>query len=145
MRDLTVEQHSTWNGLALNHPYRATTMSNPVIQHVQHALRCLCLVSEPFSYPLMSACCSLRSCSPFKTVLNKLGDSYQTYINTYQTHAMATCHRGTGQPLERVSNPPEQDTDIPSEHHHEVMDNFENVEHENHTTLETLTRELDHL
>ena len=25
------------------------------------------------------------------------------------------------------------------------MDNFENVEHENHTTLKTLTREFDYL
>ena len=28
-RDLTGEQHSTWNGLALNHPYRPYTASNP--------------------------------------------------------------------------------------------------------------------
>ena len=32
-----------------------------------------------------------------------------------------------------------------SEYHHEDMDNFENVEHENHTTLKTMTREVDHL
>ena len=30
--------------------------------------------------------------------------------------------------------PHEQDTEILSEYHHEDMDNFENVEHENHTT-----------
>ena len=41
--------------------------------------------------------------------------------------------------------PHEQDTDIPTKHHHEDMDYFENVEHENHTTLKTLTREFDHL
>ena len=93
----------------------------------------------------MSAHHSLRLHSPFKTVLNKLGDSYQTYVNTYKTHAMASCHGGTGQPLERDPSPHEQDTDNLCEYHHEDMDNFENVEHENHTTLKALTRRLDHL
>ena len=58
---------------------------------------------------------------------------------------MATCHGGTGQPLGEASAPHEQDTNIPIEHHHEDMDNFENVEHENHTTMKTLTREFDNL
>ena len=52
---------------------------------------------------------------------------------------MATCHRGTGQPLEENHAPKEWDNDIPTENHDENMDNFENVEHENHTTLKTLT------
>ena len=34
---------------------------------------------------------------------------------------------------------------ILSDHHHEDMDNFKNVEHENHTTLKALTRNLDDL
>ena len=72
----------------------------------------------------MSACCNLRSCSPLKTVLNKLGDSYQTYINPYETHAMATPHGGAGQPLDRDPTPHEQGTDILSNYHHEDMDNF---------------------
>ena len=58
---------------------------------------------------------------------------------------MATHHRGTGQPLERDPTPHEQDTDIPSDYHHEDMDNFENVEHRNHTILKAQTRDLDHL
>ena len=74
---------------------------------------------------------SLRSCSPLKSVFNKIGDPYQTYINTYKTYAMATHHRGTGQPLEEDPTPHEQDTDILKEYHHEDVDNFENVEHEN--------------
>ena len=82
---------------------------------------------------------------PLKTVLNKLGDSYQTYINTYKTHTMATHHGGAGEPLDRDSNPHEHSTDAPSNCNHEVMDNCENVEHENHTTLKTLTRNLDDL
>ena len=93
----------------------------------------------------MPACCNLRLCSPLKTVLNKLGDSYQTYINTYKTHAMATHHRGKGQPLDRDTTQHGQDTDILSDYHHEDMDNFENVEYENHTTLKALTRDLDDL
>ena len=34
--------------------------------------------------------------SPLKTVPGKLGDKYQSYCTTYKTHAMTTCHRGTG-------------------------------------------------
>ena len=48
---------------------------------------------------------------------------------------MATCHRGTGQPLEENPNPHEQDNNIPNEHHDKDIDNFENMENENHTTL----------
>ena len=58
---------------------------------------------------------------------------------------MATHHRGTGQPLEKTPTSHEQDNDILTEYHHEDMDNFENVEHENHTILKTLTREFDNL
>ena len=53
MRDLTVEQHSTWNGLALNHLHREYPVLSPVInqethrKNAQHALHHLCLVSEP--------------------------------------------------------------------------------------------------
>ena len=53
MRNLTVEQHSTWNRLVLNCPYGDYTASTPVINpenpqdNAQHALHCLCLVSEP--------------------------------------------------------------------------------------------------
>ena len=47
--------------------------------------------------------------------------------------------------MERVPTPHEQDSGTPNKYHHEDIDNFENIEHENHTTLRTLTRELDHL
>ena len=93
----------------------------------------------------MSACHNPRLLFPLKTVLNKLGDSYQTYITTYKTKAMTTCHRGAGQPLDRNHNLPEQGTDAPSDYNHEDMDNFENVEQENHTSLKALTRNLDDL
>ena len=82
--------------------------------------------------------------SPLKKVLNKLGDSYQTYINTYKTHMMATYHRGTGQPLEMDPNPQAQDIEILNDYWEDI-DDFENVEHENHLWLKELTNELDQL
>ena len=42
MRDLTVEQHSTQNGLALSCPYRTNTVSTPVI-HQRRCTTCLTL------------------------------------------------------------------------------------------------------
>ena len=55
----------------------------------------------------MSGHCSKHSepmSSPFKTVLGKIRDKYQTYCTTYRTHTMATCHRGPGCPLDRDIN-----------------------------------------
>ena len=82
--------------------------------------------------------------SPFKKVLNKIGDSYQTYVNMYKAHTMATHHGGTGQPSDNEPNPPEQDICIPNDHQEDV-DDFENVEHESHMQLRDLTNEVDHL
>ena len=62
----------------------------------------------------------------FKKILNKLGDPYPTYINAHKTHAMATCHRGTGQLLERDPNSQEQDINIPNDYQHEDIDDSEN-------------------
>ena len=45
---------------------------------------------------------------------------------------MATHHRGTGQPSEMDPNPQAEDIDIPNDYP-ENMDDFENIEHENHT------------
>ena len=87
----------------------------------------------------MLACHNLRSHSPLKTVLSRLGDSYQAYVNTYKTHTMATCHRGTGQPLDRDTAKNAHDADIPNDYHHDDMDNFENTEQKNHTNLKILT------
>ena len=80
----------------------------------------------------MSACCNLRMHSPVKKVLNKLGNSYQTYVNTYKMHTMATHHGVTGQPSELDPNPQAQDIDIPNDYLEDIND-FENLEHENHT------------
>ena len=51
---------------------------------------------------------------------------------------MANHLRGKGQPLDRDITPHGQDTNIPNDYHHENMDNFENVEQENQTTLKAL-------
>ena len=70
---------------------------------MHHALHHSCLVSDYHFYitiPLMSAHHSLRLPSPLKTVFGKLGDTYQTYCNTYKTHTMVTHHGGLGQPLD---------------------------------------------
>ena len=78
----------------------------------------------------MSACHSLRLCSLLKKVLNKLGNPYQTYVNMYKTHMMATHHGGTGKPLERDHNPLEKDTDTLDDYQHEDFNDFQNVENE---------------
>ena len=93
----------------------------------------------------MSVHHNLRLHSPLKTVLNRLGDACQAYINTYKTHTMATCHRGAGQPLDGDTAQHTQDTDIPNDYHHEDMDNSENEEQENHTNLKTLTQDVEDL
>ena len=89
----------------------------------------------------MSAHHNLRSHSPLNTVLNQLGDTYQAYCNTNKTHTMPTHHGDAGLPLDRDATPNGKDTDVNILHdyHHEAMDNFENIEQENHTNLATLT------
>ena len=61
-------------------------------------------------------------CSPLKKVLDKIEDSYQTYVNSYKTHAMATCHGGTGKPSEKDSDPQENDVAIHNECQADVND-----------------------
>ena len=60
---------------------------------------------------------------------------------------MATCHGGSGQPLERDATMIGKDTgvNIPHDFHHEDTTDFENIEQENHTSLAAITRELDDL
>ena len=117
-----LSRHATQN--AIHHPY---------------------LVSEKFFYSLMSTGPSLRSHSLLKTVLTEVENSYQTYVNMYKTHTMATCHGGTGQPLEKNLNPKDQDINIPSDYQHEDIDDFENVENEYHTQFRDHTNKVDHL
>ena len=88
----------------------------------------------------MSAHCSLRSHSPLKTVFGKIGDTYQAYCHTYKTHAMATCHGGSGQPLDRdIHTHKTKDTGIEhaQEFHHVNTNDSEESEPNNPTRLTT--------
>ena len=82
--------------------------------------------------------------SPLKKVLNKIEDSYQTYINSYKTHVMATHHGGTGKPLEQHSDPWENNVTIHNEYQEDIND-FENIEPDHHEKLRDLNEEIDHL
>ena len=96
----------------------------------------------------MSACHSLRSCSPLKIVFGKIDDTYQAYCQTYKTHTMATYHRGSGQPLGEDINAHEaMDTDIEQtqDFHHVNTNDFKESDPNNPTRLTLITRELDEL
>ena len=60
----------------------------------------------------MSAHHKFRSHSPLKTVLNRLGDTYQAYCNTYNTHTMVTHDGGSRQPLDMDTNMNRKDIDV---------------------------------
>ena len=97
----------------------------------------------------MSAHHSLRLHSPLKTVLGKIGDTYQAYCNTYKTHAMATHHGSSGHPLDRdiaITRDDQTaiDTDVENFHPADTA-HFEDLEHKNPTRLAAITRELDDL
>ena len=82
--------------------------------------------------------------SPLKKVLNKMEDSYQTYVNSYKTHAMATHHGGTGKPLQKDSDAQENNVAIHDGYQADVND-FENITPDHHATLRDLIHEIDHL
>ena len=88
----------------------------------------------------MSAHCNFQMHSPFKKVLNKIEDSYQSYVNSYKTQAMATYHGGAGKPSEKDSDPQENDATIHNECQTHVND-FENIEPNHHARLRDLTNE----
>ena len=92
----------------------------------------------------MSAHHNFQMHSPFKKVLNKIEDSYHTYINSYKTHAMATHYRGIGKPSEKDSDPQENDVTIHNEYQEDIND-FENIEPDHHERLRDLTHEIDNL
>ena len=89
----------------------------------------------------MSAHHSFWMCSPLKKVLNKIEDSYQTYVNSYKTHTMATHNGGTGKPSEKYSDPQKNDVAIHNEYQVDASD-FENIEPDHHVRLRNLTNYL---
>ena len=124
-------------------------MSNPTTRNTtNNALHHLCLVSEStLIFATNVSLPKVRSCSPLMTVLNKLGDTYQAYCNTYKTYAMATCHGGVGQPSVREDRTARNEipTNIPQDSHPEDTDTFEGTEHINPTILAKVLRQLDAL
>ena len=90
----------------------------------------------------MSTHRSLRSHSPFKKALNKLGDSYQTYLNAYKTHTMATCLRDTGQPLV-IDDPQHQENDLVTPYDHQ--EEIDKVEQDEHKQLKELTNAVGNI
>ena len=107
----------------------------------------------------MSACHSTRKHSLLKTMLGKIRDRYQTYCTTYKRHAMATCQRGAGCPLDRgidlyAEDPEPTDIDNESTHSSDATVALGGPEAEghpkdpvfsNHDKLTALMREINDL
>ena len=107
----------------------------------------------------MSAHHSIRSHSPLKSVFGKIGDTYQSYCNTYKMNTMATCHGGMGHPLDRDINLNKEnlenaETEIENTHDFdatvalnepEETGHPQGPEYNTHMKLATLTRDLDDL
>ena len=95
----------------------------------------------------MSAHHSLRSCSPLKTIFGKIGET-RLIATLTKTHTMATCHGGSGQPLDRdITAHKSTDTEIEhaQEFHHVHPNDFKESDPNNPTRLTLITRELDDL
>ena len=90
----------------------------------------------------MSAHPNLWTRSPIKKILNKIGDSYHTYVNYYKTHITATHHGGIGKPLEKDSDPQETDVAIQDDYQADIND-LEYIEPDHQAGLRDLTHEIE--
>ena len=92
----------------------------------------------------MSAHQRLWTHSPIKKLLDKLGDSCQTYINFHKTHTMATCYSGIGDTS--LNNPESQDmvAEI-QDNYQEDMNDLENIEPYHLAGLRYLTCKIEQL
>ena len=102
-------------------PERAHNATPPFCLHLLLPSKWFLPYYFPESTPHMSAHHSTTSHSLLKTVLGKSGDRYQAYCTTHKTHIMATCHGGTGHPLDRsldilAEDPEHADIDNASTH-----------------------------
>ena len=145
MQDLTVDQYST-----LMDQHSTTHIEVPHWPSRHHPG---CNFREPtsflhskwsFLYSLMSACQKLWTCSPIKKILNKIGNSCQSYVNYYKTHAMATLYRGIGKPLENYSDPQDTNANIRDEYQADIND-LENTEPDHQAGLRDLSHEIEQL
>ena len=81
---------------------------------------------------------------PYQENIKQIGDSYQTYINYYKTHRMATHYGGIGNALVNDSEPQDINADIQDEYQGDIND-LENIEHYHQAGLRALTHELEQL
>ena len=59
---------------------------------------------------------------------------------------MATCYGGTGKPSEKDSDPQENDVTIHNEYQEDIyINDFQNIEPDQHERIRDLTHEIDHL
>ena len=86
----------------------------------------------------------LQTHSPIKKLLDKLGNSYQTYINFHKTHAMATYYGGIGDTSVNSPEPHDMDSDSQDNYQEDVND-LENIEPNHPTGLKYLTHEIEQL
>ena len=89
----------------------------------------------------MSACQQLWTHSPIRKILNKIGDSCQTYINYYKTHAMATHHGRIGDTS--MSNSENHDMD--ADNYQADINDLENIEPTHQAGLRDLTHKMEQL
>ena len=80
--------------------------------------------------------------SPLRKVLNKIEESYQMYINSYKTQAMATCHEGTIKSSEKDSDTQENDVTNQDEYQADIND-FGNIEPDHHVRFRDLSNKID--
>ena len=76
-----------------------------------------------------------------KKILNKIGDSFQTYINYYKTHAMATHYSRIGDTS--ISN--SENHDIDANNYQADINDLENIEPTHQAGLRDLTRQIEQL
>ena len=86
--------------------------------------------------------------SPLMTVLNRLGNTYQAYSNTYKTYMLWLPTMGA-QDNPWIGMLPQLERILMSTFHMintmNTQDDFKNIEQENHTNLAALKMELDDL
>ena len=112
MRDLTVEQYdllrkdqcSPDQERTYQVKFQETVQKTPWKKVEQHAHCHFCLVSNSTILLAWNVLyitshhnkATDQACSPFKTMLRKIRDRYQSYCGTYKTHTMTTSHTGVG-------------------------------------------------
>ena len=90
----------------------------------------------------MSACQRLQTHSPIKKLLDKLGDSCQTYINFHKTHTMATHYGGIGDTSMNNSESHDMDSDSQDNYQEDIND-LENTEPNPPAGLKHLTDKIE--